>query len=900
MKAHRLKKEEVLTQLKTSQLKGLSDGQAVESGKIHGANVLSRAKRKNIFLKIGASLLEPMMLILLIAFGITLTVNIIRVSRGENFDIAECVGIFVAIVLSVSISLFMEGKSEKAFLALSNFGGSLKVMVLRGGVWGEKSATVLVVGDIVKLGTGDKIACDGRLLKSDGLSVDESPLTGESEAVKKDSEKVFNNDPYLAERINMVYGGCFVVQGSGEMVVTAVGDKSELGTIAAALKKVSDEKTPLQQKLSKLGKWVALLGALSAAVVFIVQLVQLIVWQTVSFDTVQEIFITSIVLIVAAVPEGLPTIVALSLALNVVKMAKANALVKKMAACETVGSVSVICSDKTGTLTENKMTVGEFVLRDGKKINVEKMQDKWILSNIALNSTAELGKEKGTQRDVFLGNPTECALLASHEKSNQKISYREKREKNSPLRVFPFSSETKRMSTVIDEGQNAAVYCKGAPEVVLGLCSISAGEKQQILAQIAFYQANAKRVIAFAHKVMQKSFTAISADSQKNIEENLIFDGFAVISDPIRKEVYKAVKDAKRAKIEIKMLTGDHVATATAIARELGIVEVALQNGVFEASQIDTLSDDELSKLLPYIKVVARSTPTTKLRIVQALKNMGEVVAVTGDGVNDAPAIKAADVGIAMGIAGTEVSKEAADMVVLDDSFSTIVSSVKWGRGIYENFQRFILFQLTVNISAVFVTVLSILLGVGAPFNALQLLWINLIMDGPPALSLGLEPIYKGLLDRTPVRRDSNIVSKTMAWRIGFGGFFVGTVVLLQALTNFLQIPTERERTVLFTLFIVFQLFNAFNARELGNESLAKGFMRNKLMLCMMAVTFALQILITQVGGVIFGTVPLSFIEWLKIFSVGISVIFVFEVIKFFKRKKRFSRHSIQKKDLSF
>jgi Ca2+-transporting ATPase len=355
------------------------------------------------------------------------------------------------------------------------------------------------------------------------------------------------------------------------------------------------------------------------------------------------------------------------------------------------------------------------------------------------------------------------------------------------------------------------------------------------------------------------------------------------MSDPIRKEVYGAVAAAKRAGIGVKILTGDHTATAAAIARELGLITDT--DGLFEANKIEAMTDADLKRRLGEIKVVARSTPATKLRIVKALRETGGIVAVTGDGINDAPAVKAADVGIAMGRTGTEVCKEAAGIVVLDDSFSTIVNSIRWGRGIYENFQRFILFQLTVNISAVTVQLICILCGAGSPFNALQLLWINMIMDGPPALVLGLEPIYKGLMERKPVPRGSNIVTKAMAGRIVVNALFIAAVLLCQAFTNFLRVAPQKERTALFTLFIVFQLFNAFNARELGRSSILKSFLRNKAMLIVMAITFAVQIVIVQFGGGAFGVVPLSFVEWLMILALGASIVVFNEVYKVVYRK---------------
>ncbi|MCL2797854.1 MAG: HAD-IC family P-type ATPase, partial [Firmicutes bacterium] len=796
---------------------GLDEAAVRLSKSAHGKNALSRQKKAGLFKRIVDAVTEPMMLILLFAFAVTFSVNCVKAYHNEGFDYPECVGIFAAIVISVCITLFMEGRSAKAFEALRSFSANILVKVLRGGAWLPLPAADLAVGDVVEFAVGDKIPADCRVLKTDEFEVDESPLTGESYPVQKDAARVFSRGafPPLAERVNMAYAGCFVTAGSALALVTAVGDKTEIGGIAQSLKDAGDALTPLQQKLSRLGKTIAIIGAAAAALVFTLQLVQLIVTKSVTFDSVQNIFITAIVLIVAAVPEGLPTIVAISFALNVIKMAREHALVKKMAACETVGGVSVICSDKTGTLTENKMTV-EVIRGQGSGVRGQGPMDsvgavdippeseelgirsdqRWIglqrsnpsviphsslltpnlTRNICINSTADVSPDFKTGEYAFIGSPTECALLVAYEKSGPKKSYAQVRKEARIVRVFPFSGELKRMTTVVDSGQRAAdggqfaVLCKGAPETVLELCEISAHEKGRILNEISAYQRQAKRVIAFAHSaivgadalagpprmhsvrpiepakassptgesVYSGKFRGVAAlpgdgcgDTKRearsarqgfeslpfetsvpvpptfppgkvslqqyfpprevpnpeisgqwsvasgrlkedkshfripnpesripnpesripnpasfrreDVEHNLIFDGYAVISDPIRKDVYAAVAACKGAGIEVKMLTGDNAATAAAVARELGILPGALSTvHCVDARDIDQMSDAELAERLSSIKVVARNTPATKLRIVNALKSRGEVVAVTGDGVNDAPAVKAA------------------------------------------------------------------------------------------------------------------------------------------------------------------------------------------------------------------------------------------------------------------
>ena len=871
--------QNVIHALSSDSKRGLDSAKVTESIKKYGKNVLKRKKPKSIFFRIYKAATEPMMIILLIALGITFAVQIINVTRGHGFEFVEVAGIFAAIVLSVGITIFMEGRQAKSFETLRKMTDNVLVQVVRSGIVKKIPMNEVVVGDIIKIESGDKIVVDARLISSVSLSINESSLTGESLPIKKDADFIGSPNLPLAERKNMVYSGTFVFEGIADAIVTNVGDSTQMGQIAQELGEVEKEMTPLQQKLDKLGKVVAIGGAIAASVVFLVQLIRLFATGGFSFDSVQEIFITSIVLIVASVPEGLPTIVAISLALNVIKMAKQRALVKKMVACETVGSISVICSDKTGTLTKNEMTVSNFYTPKGM-VEAKDLSCPFVKSNIAINSTANLGIGSGGKFN-FIGNATECAMLVAHEQVSN-IAYNTIRENAKIIHVYPFSSNKKRMSTIKQETDNSfTIFSKGAPEIILDLCEISGHQKQKLLSAIEYYQNKAKRVIAFAHGKVQKTNFE---NNRASVEKGLVFDGFAVISDPIRDDVYDAVGKCRGAGVEVKILTGDNILTARAIAYELGIIKS--DDEVYHASAIENMSDAALEKNLHKIKVVARSTPLTKLRIVKALKRIGEVVAVTGDGINDAPALKSADVGIAMGIACTEVSKEASDIVLLDDSFSTIVTSVKWGRGIHENFQRFMMFQLTVNLSAVLVTVIFILLGRSAPFNALQLLWLNLIMDGPPALTLGLEPIKDDLLRRKPQSRKNSIITKTMLTRIIINGLFITLLIVLQALTGFLGIDGERERTFLFTAFVVLQLMNALNARELGETSIFKHFAKNKILLLVLTCTLALQVIITQFGAPVFGTVPLIFTDWIKIILIGVSIIAFNELYKFIWRLK--------------
>ncbi len=659
------------------------------------------------------------------------------------------------------------------------------------------------------------------------------------------------------------------------MLVTGVGNDTEFGQIAQELSSIEKTTTPLQEKLDKLGKQITVLGASAAAIVFAIEVLQFVMNGQLNLDTVSDAFITSIVLIVAAVPEGLPTIVAVSLALNIIKMSKENALVKKMIACETIGCVNIICSDKTGTLTENRMTV-QKIYTGGELIDSEQLKDEMLLKNYCINSNANISEEDGSWS--FIGNPTEGSLLAAAAKAG--VDYQELRHAADIVRVFPFSSQNKDMSTIVRENGKEILYVKGNPEKIISLCTgISEEEKEKNFHLMEEFQNKAGRLLAFAHKELEGQY---NDEEQDEVEQGLIYDGFVVISDPLSPDVYESIRNCRSAGIEVKMLTGDNIRTARAIANELHMLDD--DHIAVEAADIEKLTDEELKEALKKIQVIARSTPLVKMRVVKLLKEQGNVVAVTGDGINDAPAIKHADVGIAMGIAGTDVTKEASDMVLLDDSFSTIIKAVQWGRGIYENFKRFIQFQLTVNVSSVVVVICSILAGFSAPFTALELLWINIIMDGPPALTLGLEPIRPDLLKHKPTRRNENIISKKMLLRIFVNGIFISVIFMLQHFKNFLGAAPEEEATVLFTLFVLFQLFNAFNCRELDDTPMFKNLLKNKLMLGVFFLVLILQGIITQFGAAVFETVPLSAAMWGKMLLTAFTVIILNEGIKAVKR----------------
>ena len=878
--AHLIRMEELLQRTGSDAERGLTESEVARSREQFGANSFTQAKGESLARRIWDASTEPMLLMLIFAAIITLAVNTTRYFTGGEYNFLECAGIFCAIALSVVITVITEGRSAAAFEALNRINEDTLIKVIRDGEPQLVAQRDIVVGDILVVETGDKIVADGRLLASNDLSVNESSLTGESLPVNKDANATCIAETPVAERANMLYSGCFVAAGNGHLLVTGVGNDTEFGQIAQELGTIEKTTTPLQEKLDRLGKQITVLGCSAAGIVFAIEIISFIMAGTLKLDTVSDAFITSIVLIVAAVPEGLPTIVAVSLALNIIKMSRENALVKKMIACETIGCVNIICSDKTGTLTENKMTV-QTVWTPSGNVEPEALADPVLLRNFCINGNADVtAEEDGTWK--FIGNPTECSLLVAANRAGW--DYNELRHGADIVRVFPFSSQNKDMSTIVretagDGAEQLMLYTKGNPEKILSMCpAVTPEERAHIDALMEDYQNQAGRLLAFCHRALP----SFDGESQEELERDMVFDGFVVISDPLSPDVYAAIKRCREAGIEVKMLTGDNIRTARAIAGELHMLDEG--HIAVEAADIEAMSDEELARELERIQVIARSTPLVKMRVVKILKGRGNVVAVTGDGINDAPAIKNADVGIAMGIAGTEVTKEASDMVLLDDSFSTIIKAVQWGRGIYENFKRFIQFQLTVNVSSVVVVVFSILSGFEAPFTALELLWINIIMDGPPALTLGLEPIRDDLLKHAPTRRDESILDRGMLTRIFANGIFISAVFMAQHYLNFLGCAEEQKATVLFTLFVLFQLMNAFNCRELDTTPIYKNLFNNKLMLGVFCLVFALQFAITEFGAAVFETVPLDAALWGKMILCALSVIVVDEAVKAVRR----------------
>lgn len=847
---------QALSELGVNSARGISQAEERKRAIYYGENCVRKKPPKRLIMRVLEAFCEPMLIILLFALALAVGVNVGKIFKGGEGDIIECIGIFFAVVLSVAITVVMEGRSQRAFEMLSKYSSSAQVRVRRDGEVKIIPKSKLVVGDVVILSGGDKIPADCRLIFAEDFLVDESSLTGESLPRKKRHDVSLATDTPLAERVNCVFGGTFAISGRAEGVVVAVGSRAEMGKIAGELADAKRASSPLQEKLARLGKAVAVIGGVVAVAVFAVTAVRLIVSGSATFEDFQQAFLDSVVLIVAAVPEGLPTIVALSLSINVIKLARDNALVKKLVVAETAGCVSVICSDKTGTLTTNKMQVVGCFSPDGKALAEAPVC--MVENSLYNNSLIDVSESGEVNKN---GSATELAI---YEFAQQAPCFSAVRGANiRALSREAFTSEKKYMSTKTHKNGSICNYYKGAIEKICALSGIRV--EAGALAEAQRQASLARRVIAFARVV----------------DGTAVFDGFVAIADTLREDVKDAVSVCSGAGVRVMMLTGDNPDTALAIAREAGIAthrgEVAL------GEELDRLSPSALCKRLPSLRVVARSTPMTKLKVVEALQSNGEVVAVTGDGINDAPAVKRADMGVAMG-SGTDVTKEAADIVLLDDSFSTIVRAISFGRNVYRSFRRFITFQLTVNFSAVLIVLACLFAGMQAPFSALQLLWINMIMDGPPALSLGFERASKHLMKSPPLPRSANLVDAKMCLRIAFACVFTVGLVMAQASYDVLGAGADGVQSATFSLFVILQIFNAVNCREVGSQSALPSLSKNKPFVLAFVLTVACQVIITQFAGRLFGTHPLTIRVWGRIFLAGVLLVAVTECFKLIYR----------------
>ena len=816
----------------------------------HGENVLTPPKRQSMWHLYLEKYRDPMIRILLIAAVVSLVLAFVKQ------DFIETVGIIFAILLATTVGFIFERDAARKFDVLTQLGEEQPVKVLREGKTVEIPRREVVVGDVIIVETGDEVPADGKLFESTDLQVDESSLTGEPMTNKEVSSEKLEARGEEAYPKDMLLRSSMVMGGSGRYVVSAVGDETEIGHVARQATELTGVKTPLNIQLDRLAKLISKVGfglSISAFVAFLVHdLLTNSLWHTTDYLSMVEVvlryFMMAVTLIVMAVPEGLPMAVTLALALNMRRMLKSNNLVRKLQASETMGAVTVICTDKTGTLTENRMTVAELEVRS-EKPEVREM----LYRAIALNTTAT--------HDV--GNPTEQALLRWM--TEQGVDYQQLREDNPITAREPFSTERKYMSTTVGN----TIYIKGAPEVIMARCTIADDERKDLEQQLLEWQNHAMRTLAVA-------------------EGDQLLALFA-ISDPLRQEVPGAIRQCHEAGIDVKIVTGDTVATAMEIARQCGIIEVRSEKpevrDTITGAEFAALSDEEALAMVKELKVMSRARPTDKQRLVSLLQQQGEVVAVTGDGTNDAPALNRAHVGLSLG-SGTSVAKQASDITLIDDSFNSIVHAVMWGRSLYKNIQRFVFFQLIVNVAALLLVLFGAFIGTEMPLTITQILWVNLIMDTLAAMALASLPPSREVMEEKPRSSDAFIITRSMKQGIlTIGGlFFIATFALLWYFEQGAGMD-DIKLTVFFTIFVMLQWWNLFNARVLGScHSALRRLWACEGFLFVLLFVLVGQWAIVTFGGRMFRTVPLSFNTWVAIIGGTSLVLWVGEIYRWIER----------------
>ncbi|MEA1962461.1 MAG: calcium-translocating P-type ATPase, PMCA-type [Bacillota bacterium] len=823
--------------------KGLASSQVDALRQEYGANRMTPPVRDSILKQYMKNFDDPIIKILMVAVVVSAVIAII-----QGTGLLDTIAIVLAVMLATGIAFINEYRSNKEFDVLNAQRDEMEVKLIRNGHPSTVPSRDVVVGDLLILEAGDAIPADGWLLSSDDMHVDESAFTGESEPVLK------NVEDHLCK-------GSFLTAGKGRALVGGVGDDTQMGVIAASLGMDHSIPTPLEEKLEVLAQLISKFGYVMAIGISVALFVKgMFIGEVtgLNMDTISNVlnyFMISVVIIVVAVPEGLPMSVALSLSLAMRKMTKANSLVRKMIACETIGSATTICTDKTGTLTKNQMEVVESSVKELKvPKRIPENGSEWITLNAAINSTAYLEERDG--KSLVIGNSTEGALL--NWLKDSQIDYEAVRRDIPIARQFLFDGIRKRMSTVVEIDTRRFLVVKGAPEIVAALC-----DSKVDLSGTYKLAARAMRTLGFAHREI------IDGDES---ESSLIWDGYVGIRDHLREDVPNSIHYCQNAGISVRMVTGDNLETAKAIAKESGILNGGLS---LTGQEFRALSDEKLENIATDIEVLARAEPMDKLRFVQALQNEGEVVAVTGDGTNDAPALKHADVGLSMGKSGTEVAREASSIILLDDSFPTITNAVWWGRALYENIQRFLQFQLTINFGACFIAFLAPLFGFPSPFTIIQLLWINLIMDTLAAIALCSEAPHEGLLSRPPIPKNENIITPYMWRSIIVTGLFYIVVAMVNMKTAFLGGSTLAEQsTVFFAWFVISQIWNGINCRAV-NGQMPAFFAGNPTFFGIMGAIAVVQVLMVQFGGEVFGTVPLSLELWGKVFLYSASVLVV-------------------------
>ena len=872
--------------------KGLSSEEVSESRVKYGVNVLTPPEKESLFMKFLGKFKDPLIIVLLIAGVLSIGISFYEyygLNEGPTVFF-EPVGIFMAILLATGLAFIFEVKADREFAILNQVNDDEPVYVIRDGNAVRIPKKDVVVGDIVMLNTGEEIPADGELLEAVSMNVDESTLTGEPVCHKTTDPEQF--DPDATFPSNEAMRGTKVMEGHGIMRVKRVGDATENGKVFKAAQIDDSVKTPLDEQLGKLGKLISWASYTIAALIVVVRMVMFFITYP-DFDVVLllayllQSLMVAVTLVVVAVPEGLPMAVTLSLAYSMRRMLKTNNLVRKLHACETMGAITVICTDKTGTLTQNQMQV--------YKTNFfGHPSDDVLYEGIAVNSTAQL--DRSHQKPQVLGNPTEGALLLWLE--SRGVDYVEVREKVDRVEELPFNTERKYMATVVKSSTGEKIlYVKGAPEIVFGMCRDTSGvTKEEIDVLLLEYQNQAMRTLGFAYQVLKPGDRTI--EESRVVADNLVFLGIAAISDPVRADVPDAVREVTGAGIKVKIVTGDTPGTAKEIGRQIGLWndETDTEKNIITGTEFAALTDGELRERVGALKIIARARPMDKKRLVEALQANNEVVAVTGDGTNDAPALKAAHVGLSMGD-GTAVAKEASDITIIDNSFASIGRAVMWGRSLYRNIQRFILFQMTVNVAACLIVLAGAFMGLQSPLTVTQMLWVNLIMDTFAAMALASLPPSGNVMKDKPRSRSAFIINNAM-WRriIGVGGaFFIILFVILYYfehtglanLAEFGRLPmgvntglTPYELSLFFTIFVFLQFWNMFNARAFETGRSAFHFKGCQGFVEIAAIILFGQILIVSFGGRFFNVVPLRIDDWIIIISFTSLVLWIGELFR--------------------
>ena len=888
-----------------NKIKGLTSQQVEESRLKYGSNVLTPPEKDSLWKQFLEKFEDPIIRILLLAWVLSMIISSVHCWGPEQEGFAaflEPLGIFFAIMLASTIGFIFEVKAARAFEVLNTVNDDIMVTVIRDGKVQEVSRKEIVVGDVVMLGTGDEVPADGVLLEAHSLQINESTLTGEPVISKTTVEADFDSEATYPS--NRVLRSTTVVDGHGVMCVDLVGDATEYGKVNQGALIDNNLETPLQLQLTRLAGVISKMGYAVAAITFVMLTAKVFLADEVmsTMDIVSALlhnFMIAVTLIVVSVPEGLPMAVTLSLALSMGRMLKTNNLVRKMHACETMGAATIICTDKTGTLTQNRMQVHEtnFFSLTGQQLGADEAS-VLVKEGIAVNSTANLNIEDGAVKTI--GNPTEAALLLWLNGCG--VDYQSLRDGARVVSQLTFSTERKYMATVVDSPLvgKKVLYVKGAPEIVLANCNrVAAADgcatveksREGIEAKLLEYQGMAMRTLGFACQVLEEGDDTAPYADGRLAGTDLTFLGFVAISDPVRADVPEAVQSCLAAGIDVKIVTGDTPGTAREIGRQIGIInDTTSEYAVITGPEFEALSEEDAAKRVMALKIMCRARPMDKQRLVRLLQEQDAVVAVTGDGTNDAPALKAAQVGLSMGD-GTSVAKEASDITIIDNSFTSIARAVMWGRSLYKNIQRFLLFQLTINVAACLIVMIGSLVGTSSPLTITQMLWVNLIMDTFAAGALASLPPNWNVMKERPRKSGENgdfIITKPMARSIfGVGFLFVVIQVAMLVWLNADGVMTPYEQSEFFTFFVMLQFWNMFNAKAyMTGCSAFKGLLSNYTFLAVCALIVVGQVLIVSFGGVMFNVVPLSLESWVVITASTSVVLWVGEIVRLFKRNK--------------